>query len=199
MKHPFWKPALLTVAILVVVTASGILLRGNTGSGPEQVQQTPKGAAAAGTGSVDESAKSAGAHTAGENPGGGHDRRRLLETVGVLTAAHCYQTYLGLGLLADAKDKGVYSGKEAYKLLDSVLGLVDSVAQKLAGLNRIDLDKEDQDSLEQMRVLSGLLRQQAKALAGFWDSGKEEDAARYESVRKDAWAAISRLTGAGRQ
>jgi hypothetical protein len=198
MKRPFWKPALLTIAILVGITASGIVLRGNTGSGPEPVQQAPKGAAAAGTGSAEESSKSAGAHTAGENAGGGQDRRRLLETVGVLTAAHCYQTYLSLGLIADGKDKAVYSSKEAYKLLDSVLALVDSVDQKLAGLTRIDLDKEDQDSLEQMRVLAGLLRQQAKALAGFWDSGREEDVARYESVRKDAWAAISRLTGAGR-
>jgi len=196
MKHPFWKPALLTIAILVVVTASGILLRGNTGSDPGQQHPTLQGAAAArteGTGSVDESSRSAGA------PWGGQERRRLLEAVGVLTAAHCYQTYFSLGLIADGKDKGVYSGKEAYKLLDSVLALLDSVDQKLVGLSKIDLDKEDQDSLEQMRVLSGLLRQQGKELAGFWDSGKEEDAARYESVRKDAWAAISRLTGAGRQ
>ncbi len=196
MMHPFWKPALLTIAILVVVTASGILLRGNTGSDPGQQHPTLQGTAAArteGTGSADESAKSAGA------PSAGQERRRLLEAVGVLTAAHCYQTYFSLGLIADGKDKGVYSGKEAYKLLNSVLALVDSVDQKLAGLNRIDLDKEDQESLEQMRVLSSLLRQQGNALAGFWDSGKEEDAARYESVRKDAWAAISRLTGAGRQ
>jgi len=49
-----------------------------------------------------------------------------------------------------------------------------------------------------MRDLSDLLHRQGKRLEIFWDSGKDEDATKYESVRKDSWAAISRLTGIGR-
>jgi len=126
------------------------------------------------------------------------DRRQLLEILGTLAASHCYQTYLNIGLIADGKAKGTYSEKDAYKLLDSVLALVSSTERKLAALDRIDLDKEDRASLEQMRTLSILLRKQAKELQTFWDTGKEEDAARYENVRKDSWAALSRLTGVGR-
>ena len=124
--------------------------------------------------------------------------RQLLETVGILTAAHCYQSYLNIGLLADGRAKGIYTEKEASRLLDSVLSVLDSIDRRLAVLGKIDLGKEDHDSLEQMRDLSDLLRRQGKQLETFWGSGKDEDAAKYEDDRKDSWAAISKLTGVGR-
>jgi hypothetical protein len=123
------------------------------------------------------------------------DRRQLLETVGALTAAHAFQTYLNLGLIADSKAKGTYSDRDARKLLDSVMDLQNIVDKKLTTLSKIDLDKEDAASLEDMRTLSDLLRKQRKELEAFWDSGKPEDEARYENVRKDSWAALSKLMG----
>ncbi|HEY1859031.1 MAG TPA: hypothetical protein VGG61_01680, partial [Gemmataceae bacterium] len=126
------------------------------------------------------------------------ERRQLLESLGALTAAHGYQTYLNIGFIADGKAKGTYTEKDAYKLLDSVLALVSSVDRKLAALDKIDLDREDRASLEQMRQLSSLLRKQAKDLQTFWDTGKDEDAAQYESVRKDSWTALSKLMGISR-
>jgi hypothetical protein len=146
----------------------------------------------------EETPKPAAAPNQGGAAKGATERRQLLEVLGALTASHCYQTYLNIGFIADGKANGTYTEKDAYKLLDSVLALVSSVDRKLAALDRIDLDKEDRASLEQMRTLSILLRKQAKDLQTFWDTGKEEDAARYESVRKDSWAALSRLTGVGR-
>jgi hypothetical protein len=125
-------------------------------------------------------------------------RQLLLEALGALTASHGYQTYLNIGLIADGKAKGTYTEKDAYRLLDSVLALLSAVDRKLAALDRIDLDKEDRANLEQTRQLSGLLRKQAQRLQTFWDTGKDEDAAQYESARKDSWAALSRLTGIGR-
>ena len=127
------------------------------------------------------------------------DHRELLETIGTLTArAHCYQSYLNISLLNDGRVKGVYSEKEAAGLLDSVLSVLDSVDRKLAALGKINLNREDHDSLEQMRDLSDLLRRQGRQLQTFWDSGKEADAAKYEEARKDSWAAISKLMGTGR-
>jgi len=35
-------------------------------------------------------------------------------------------------------------------------------------------------------------------LQAYWDSGKEEDGAKYDNTRKDSWAAIGKLTGIGR-
>ena len=133
-----------------------------------------------------------------EYPRSAQERRQLLETVGTLTAAHCYQTYLNIGFIADGKAKGAYIDRDANKVLDSVLSLLNSVERNLATLGKMDLDKPDRESLEQMRDLSALLRVQGKELQAYWDSGKEEDAAKYDNTRKDSWAAIGKLTGIGR-
>ena len=100
-----------------------------------------------------------------------------------------------IGLIADGKSKGNYSEKDAFKVLDSVLSLLDTVDRKLGQLAKADLEKEDRNSLEQMRKLSALLRQQGKVLQTYWDSGREDDAAKYEDIRKDSWAVISKLLG----
>jgi len=196
------KPAIVAVvAALLVGTAGSFLLRGSDKSSsdskseksrsdsstaqttnPQAVEQTPK---------ADLPARSDDSKTALE-------RRQLLETVGALTSANCYQTYLNIGFIADGKAKGSYSEKDAIKILDSVLSLLNSVDRSLAAIAKLDLDKRDRESLEQMRDLSDLLRLQGKELKAYWDGGKDEDAARYDNTRKDAWAAIGRVTGIGR-
>ena len=70
--------------------------------------------------------------------------------------------------------------------------------RKLSALSKVSLDDEDRASLERMRSLADLIREQGKDLTALWDSGKTEDEARYENTRKDAWAAISKLMGIGR-
>ena len=92
-----------------------------------------------------------------------------------------------LALAADEKD--------ARKVLDTVLKLLDTVDRKLDALNKSDLEKSDRESLEQLGVLSTLLRQQGEQLQASWASGKEDDAARYEDARKDSWAVISKVMG----
>jgi hypothetical protein len=123
------------------------------------------------------------------------DRRVLLEVIGTLTASHCYQTYLNIGMVADGKSKGVYTEKDAYRVLESVVSLLDTVDKKMGELSKVDLEASDRDTLEQMRKLSLLLRDQGKALQTAWDTGRPEDATKYENVRKDSWAAISKLLG----
>jgi hypothetical protein len=199
MNRALWKPALLTAIVLVVATTSGLLIRGNTGSDISGVSNTdesaPKDAEAP---KVAETPQAVPALRAGENPKAAVERRQLLEIVGTLTAAHCHEAYFNISLLADGKAKGTYTDQDAHKVLDSFLALLLTVDQKLAALGKLDLDKEDRESLEEMRLLSDLLRQQGKELEAFWDSGSDEDAARYESARKDSWAAINKLTGVGR-
>src|SRR5207248_3878369 len=115
------------------------------------------------------------------------ERAQLLETVGCLTAAHYFQTYLNIGFVAEGKARGTYTDKDARKVLDSVLSLLNSTDAKLEALGKIDLDKDDRERLEQMRAASALLRQQGKELQVYWETGKDENAAKYESLRKNAW------------
>jgi hypothetical protein len=219
MNRALGKPALLAIVTLVIVSVSGLLLRSNTGSAktPPQPGADEPAPKATETRVAAEIPKQSDAAKAAETPKPAiepatpressravagpknvGDSRQLLETVGTLTAAHCYQGYINISLLSDARAKGTYTDKEASRLLDSVLSVVDSVDRKLAALARTDLDREDRDCLEQMRDLSDLLHQQGRQLQTFWDSGKEADAAKYEEIRKDSWAAISRLMGMGR-
>jgi len=121
----------------------------------------------------------------------------LLQTIGTLSAAHYFQTYLNIGFIADGKSQGTYTDKEARKVLAQVLSLLNSVDRQLEALGKRSLDKEDRDSLQQMRTISDLLRQQGKQLQTYWDNAQEQEAARYETLRRDAYAAISKLMGIG--
>jgi hypothetical protein len=196
MNSTLRKLALLPL-LLVLVVGGGLLIRGNTGSHASEPGEQPT---KAGEASAAREPTSAGDFASAEAriPETGQERRQLLETIGVLTAAHCYQTYLNIGLIAESKSKGNYSENEAHKFLDLIRSLLDSVDRKLAVLGKMDLGTDDRASLEQMRQLSELLRRQAKQLETFWDSGKDEDAAKYDDIRKDSWTAISKFTGIGR-
>jgi hypothetical protein len=189
MNDALRKLALLTIILLALVAASGC----GTGSG-----KTPEPSKPSDPTPVVGQAPKEGDPPKPENASTAQDRRQLLEAVGALTAANCYQTYLNIGLIADGKAKGTYTTQDASKVLDSVLSLLNSVDRNLAAVAKIQLDKRDRESLEQMRDLSALLRLQGKELQAYWDSGKEEDGTKYDSTRKDSWAAIGRLTGIGR-
>jgi hypothetical protein len=203
MNSTLRKPALVALVVAVLVgTAGSLLLRGSDKPSADSKSEKPSTeSSAAQTPEVaapEQTPKSATPVRSTEDTKNREERRQLLETVGALTSAHCYQTYLNIGLIADGKVKGAYSVKDATQVLDSVLSLQSSIDRNLSALGKLDLDKRDLESLDQMRDLSTLLRQQGKELKAFWDGGKEEDAARYDNSRKDSWAAIGRLTGIGR-
>jgi hypothetical protein len=216
------KPASWGVALLLIAVTAGILvLRGRADPNPpgnKDVAPAPsadqqrtdaeapvKATEARNTEVVNpptakepEAAKATADPKANPPPKAAEDRRFLLETIGTLVSTHCYQTYLNIGLVADSKAKGNYSEKDAYRVLDTVLSLLETVDRKLVDLAKVDLDKADRDSLEQIRKLSFLLRSQGKALQSYWETNRDEDAAKYEDVRKDSWAAISRVLGIGK-
>jgi len=223
MNRGLWKPALSVVVLLVLTASVALLSRGNSSSAQSPANATmdepapkaadiPKAATPAkpaepakavtapptvATAQAGEP-KTAAAPKASSEAENAAERRQFLETIGALIAAHCYQTYFNIGLLSDGRAKGIYNDKDALKVLDSILSILATVEQKLTALDKLTLEKEDRASLAQMRELSALLRRQAHDLDALWENGREEDAARYESTRKDAWAAISKLLGVRR-
>jgi hypothetical protein len=223
MNHALGKWAPLTAGLLVVVVGSGFFLLGCAGSDqkesspPAAVAQANEPATVGGQAPAaaeapkpvskprtEEAAKPTDATRRAPDPRvatgtkAADERRLLLEALGGLTAAHCYQTYLNIGLLADGKARGTYSDRDAAKVLDSVLALLDSAGRKLDALGKLDLDAEDRETLGQMRLLSSLLHEQGKQLQTYWDSGKDEYASKYESSRKDSWVVLSKLLGLGK-
>ncbi len=118
----------------------------------------------------------------------------LTETVGLLAGLQLYQTYLNIGLLADARAEGLYEASELAQLLGSVvvpLDIVDRQLAKVATLN--GLSKDDAAALTRMRKIAGHLRQQGKSLQLFWDTGVEDHGKRYEDSRQAAWRELDDL------
>ena len=200
MKRAHWISALS--AVILAAVGGTLLVRGSGSSDKKEalpVAEAPKPVVGAA-----EAAKPAAPPSAGDTPKPGvagtkaaEERGQLLETVGCLTAAHSFQTYLNIGFIADGKSRGTYSDKDARKVLDSVLSLLNATDRKLEALDTVELDRGDRARLEELRAVSALLRQQGKELQAYWDTGKDENAARYESLRQNAWATIVRLLGIG--
>jgi hypothetical protein len=192
MKRVFWSSVIAT--FVLAAAASSYLhgtpdLRASDDGIPRRLPVGPE---------TPEPARAEPIATAAEAPAAEQSQHsQLLETIGTLTSAHYYQTYLNIGLIADGKARGTYTEADAVKVLESVLSLLKSVDRKLEALGKMDLGKEDRESLKEMRALSALLRQQGEELQVLWVTGKEEDAAKYEQTRKTSWTAVSRLMGIG--
>ena len=186
----------LSALLVGVAVASIFLLRGKANSdetkAPNLAAASESAADAAKPGAVAADA------TSGESQRkASEERGRLLETIGCLTSAHYFQTYLNIGFIADGKTRGTYSDKDARTVLDSVLSLLHSTDKKLESLGKVELDKEDRERLRELQTVSDLLRQQGKELQTYWDTGKDENAAKYEILRKNAWTTMTRVMGIG--
>jgi hypothetical protein len=124
---------------------------------------------------------------------------RSLEAIGGLSAAHLYQTYLNLGMLADATDGDVYNESDAKNLLKTITVLMDKVDTQLGRVLEASTDPEDKKKLEQVRDLTKLLRAQARELRAYWDTpekdtaGKKEHETKFHKAREEAWAGIKEL------
>ena len=118
---------------------------------------------------------------------------QLMETIGLLTSVQLYQTYLNIGLLADGRTEGLYADNDIKQLLASVLTPLDRVDKQLEKVAKLATTKDDKESLEKLRAIGGLLRQQGKDLETFWASGKEADGAKFEASRKKTWKELNAL------
>jgi hypothetical protein len=111
-----------------------------------------------------------------------------------LVGVHLYQSYLNIGVLADATEGDVYGPAEANKLLDRVTALMTNVERQLLRLEEAGKVK-DAKSLERSRRIAALLRSQATELRLYWATAGEEHARRYHKAREEAWAGITEMMG----
>jgi hypothetical protein len=117
----------------------------------------------------------------------------VAEALGGLTASHLYQTYLNIGLLADAVEGDVYNKEEAGKLLDTVAGLMTAVEQQLDRVGRQTLTAEEKKAVEQAQQIMGKLRTQCRELRAYWKDSDKDRVAKFHQARQDAWTGIKTL------
>src|SRR5437879_1798427 len=80
----------------------------------------------------------------------------LLETVGLLAGLQLYQTYLNIGLLADAAAEDVYEPDEAMQLLGSVVGPLEKIEKQLEKVAALKLTKDDAAAVLRMKKLAAM-------------------------------------------
>ncbi len=119
----------------------------------------------------------------------------VVEALGGLTTSHLYQTYLNVGLLADAVDGEVYDKDEARGLLDTVAGLTTELEQQLDRVSRQTVKADEKKTLEQARQVTASLRTQMRELRSYWEKGDKDHVTRYYQARQDAWEGMKPLLG----
>jgi hypothetical protein len=117
------------------------------------------------------------------------------ETIGLLSGLYLYQTYLNIGLLADAKAEKLYEERTTRAVLATVLNPLDAVDKRFARIGAMPQADADREVGQQMRVVVGLLRRQGQQLIAYWDSGNPTDGARYEATRQEAWQHLNAVLG----
>jgi hypothetical protein len=129
-------------------------------------------------------------------------REASLKALGGLTAGHLYQSYLNIGLLADAMENDLYKLDDAKKWLASVLSFMNKIDEQMARLDKEDLGPEEQKAVAGVRLVTDLLRIQGNELRGYWETPdtnpekKEEHEKKYMKAREQAWDRIRELLGA---
>jgi hypothetical protein len=128
-------------------------------------------------------------------PDAGADQKAgYLEALGGLSATHLYQSHLNIGFLADGVESETYTVQDASKNLQAIVEMKLADLQ-LAKVVKSGLDPEDQDSIRQIRAVTGLLQLQATSLRAYWTTGDMDQAELYHKARKAASLGIAKVMG----
>jgi hypothetical protein len=130
-----------------------------------------------------------------DSPAAAGAKERYLEALGSLTAAHLYQSFLNIGLLADAVESEQLEVGEARKTLANITRFMTLVDTQLDQVAKTDLDPNDLNALQNIRKQAGFLRAQSSALQAYWESGAARDVERFHEARKQAWTGICATLG----
>jgi hypothetical protein len=122
-------------------------------------------------------------------------RERLLESVGSVSSIYLYQTYLNIGLLADAVRSDTYAKKDAGEVLSTLLTLLRTVDAQMQKLENAGLDEDELSAVNQVRKISRLLQNQADHLQRHWKTGEASSLTEYQQVRRHSWIELRLILG----
>jgi hypothetical protein len=189
------KPFLFAAVVFVVVTGAAFFFFRDPTPDPRRGSDHQRGA-------NDESPKSP---LAPNKPTANDDnktraelqRERLLENVGSVSAIQLYQSYLNVGLLADAVKNQSYTREEATEILHTILPLMQTVDAQTKGLEDIGLDEEEVAAVKQLRKISRLIKSQADHLQNHWRTGDKSSLDEFQRVRGQSWLELRLILGLG--
>ncbi len=120
-----------------------------------------------------------------------------LETFGSSSGLLLYNTYLALGTVSDAYAGECYKADLVKQLSQEQINSLELMVTQYNKLLESGFltEASDKSFVTDMVVILGYLKNQAKYLNAYSESGSAEDTEKYEYNRNEAWTRISKLLG----
>lgn len=118
-----------------------------------------------------------------------------LEAIGGLSMVTARNTFLLIGVTADAFAKQAYKGDQVEAIMKSVIRQLDTVSNQLRKLQDAELSEANDQYVDQIVSVYRLLQDQARALDKFVAKPGEGTANAFEKARKAALTALDKLAG----
>lgn len=116
------------------------------------------------------------------------------DTLMTTTIAFLNQSYVSIGVLADAAGKDAYTDEELAEMIDLHHSLAEQVEEQLRVLAKApDLDAEDVAAVNELAKLAQLNKWQCEALAGVY-SGDETKEKVWQQLREAAYTELAKYS-----
>ncbi len=120
--------------------------------------------------------------------------------IGGLGIAYLFETQQSLGMLGDAKAKGVYDTETATSLVKQTIGLSANVAKQLEALADSEkLEEADAKVVREFAAISLMLKEQGETLEKFWKKSDAKTAKHWDKLREETRKRILAIVGGGEE
>ena len=117
---------------------------------------------------------------------------KLFFNLGHFSAVFLYQSYLNIGMIADAWTQNVYKPEDAKSFLQTNIGFITNSMKNWKELTDFSISVEDRDTLLAMITAAEDLKCEADAMLKYIESRNQADMDSYERCRTAAWAKIEK-------
>jgi hypothetical protein len=122
----------------------------------------------------------------------------MLGAFGGVSAIAMYNTFVGIGAIADGYTNKQYDAQYVQTLMDEQIGMLTSVSDMLTKVienNNNNVDVLDKDFMREILVAFDYLKLEAVYLKEYSNTKSTEASTSYDSNRQLAWDKISELMG----
>lgn len=124
------------------------------------------------------------------------DRHKVyLNTIGGFCGSYIYTSYAYIGATADAFTKDIYTPAQVKVMMEETVGILDNLMSLLASVRNTNVAPSDRQFIDSMVEVLELLKIEARALATFTQTRKQDDVQRYDRAREEAWPKIKKILG----
>jgi hypothetical protein len=120
---------------------------------------------------------------------------KLFYGMGHFGAAFLYQSYLNIGMVADAWTHNIYTPADSKTFLNGDLSFLETSRKLLQELSEFSITKEDRATFLEMIAIIENLKGEADNMLKYIAGRDQKDLDRYDHFRTQAWAQISKLMG----